>query len=1007
MKDFILKDLNPEQYKAVTTFDGPILVVAGAGTGKTKLITHRIAHMIRSLPHLSPSNFLAVTFSKKAAEEMLSRVELLIGEHKDELWISTFHSFCHRILRDHALDIGLSRNFRLLNRTEQWIFFKNIIPDLKLKYYLNLANPFNPINDFIRFVSRCKDELIAPEEYIRYADTITESKEDKKRQKEIARVYIEYQRRMEKADCLDFGDLIRVTIKLFRERPSVLSKYKDQFHYILVDEFQDTNIAQIELISLLAEEHKNICVVGDDDQGIYRFRGASYSSFVKFKEKFPDFTFLKLTQNYRSTKKILAISEGLIKNNNPDRYDPQKNLWTDNRDGARVAVTSANDYDTEAKVVVDKIKDMHKKGQGYSRIAILYRAHNHNQEVIKRLKAEAIPYNVVGPLGLFEREEIKDIIAIFSVINDPEDSISLFRMLCVPTLKFELKDIIELNRIARRENQPLYHIMESPRARKIVGKKTYDKIVGFKNLLAHMVSLSNKVDVENLFYEIIEKTSYVRNLVAGLGRENEIKLSNVGKFYRLINSYIQEHENTMLPAFMEYITSYIAAGGDIIEEAETTEEKNGVQLMTIHQAKGLEFSHVFVISLVQNRFPTRARPEAIPFPLALMKEELPKGNFHIQEERRLFYVAATRAKDTLSISAVNKPYHKESVFLREIIQGKSENHITKSYKAVDKKRLEYAAKLGLSKRDITATISKNKILETLGALEDAEVINKELVEGLFRSIKTEYYKLAKFLQDADKKRVEENISLTETFISVPEDLKLSYTQLDTFLNCPLKYKFNYVYNIPKRPAAPLRFGADMHDTLEDFYKRLKEGNVPSLEELIKIYLTHWNSTGYVNKSQEMQYQRNGLEILKRFYETNKDNLYPPLYVEEKFLIKVGNSHFKGFIDRIDALPDGGVEVIDYKTGTPKDKSSAEKSIQLDLYAIACQEVLNLEPRLLSFYFLTNNEKVSAICDPERLEKTKEYIDATVKRIKSNHFEPNPGRRCRWCDYRVICPAAKL
>jgi len=996
MKDAILKELNPEQRKAVTTLDGPILVVAGAGTGKTKLITHRIAYMIKKMPDLSPSNFLAVSFSKKAAEEMLLRVESLIGEHKDELWISTFHSFCHRLLKDHALDIGLSRNYRLLDRTGQWIFFKKIIPDLKLKYYLNLADPFSPINDFIRFISRCKDELISPEDYLKYVNSLPDSDEDKARQKEVARVYSKYQKGMQNAGCLDFGDLINYTISLFRKRPSILSKYQDQFHYILVDEFQDTNIAQIELVSMLAAKRKNICVVGDDDQGIYRFRGASYASFVKFKQKFPDLTSLKLTQNYRSTKKILSLCEALIKNNNPDRYDPQKNLWTGNKSGTDVNVITTNDYDSESQIVANKIKEICKKETGYSDVAILYRAHSHNQEIIKRLKLEGIPYNVVGPTGLFEREEIKDIVAILSALNDADDSISLFRMLTMPVFRIDLSAVIELNRTARKEGKSLYNI--------ISGRP---ELAEFKNALKHLISLSSKVDIEKLFYEVIEKTGYVKDMLVELNKENEIKLSNIGKFYRLINSYMQEHEDIMLPAFMQYLRSYIEAGGDVAPDTEIIKSKGGVQLMTVHQAKGLEFPCVFVISLVQNRFPTRARPEAIPFSVDLMKEELPKGNFHIQEERRLFYVAITRAQSALFISTVKKPYHKKSVFLNELFTDESKGAIKAASIEYDKDKLTYESRFNLSKKDLISVAAKRRILEAIKTLEKTDTLDNDLIEKGLKNVEKEYYRLAESLSNMQRERLKEHIPLAETLIPLPADLKLSYTQLDTFLNCPLKYKFNYVYSIPIRPVAPLRFGADMHDTLEEFYKLIKKSKTPSLDELLKIYLARWNSSGYVNKSQEMQYQKNGLEMLRRFYKTNEEHFYPPLYVEEEFLVEVGDSQFKGFIDRVDELPDGGVEVIDYKTGTPKDQKFTDKSIQLHLYAIACQEVLNLEPRLLSFYFLTSNEKVSAICSHENIDETRAFIADTVKKIKSHHFEPNPGRRCRWCDYRIICPAAKL
>jgi len=1006
VKEDILKDLNPEQHKAVTTLDGPILIVAGAGTGKTKVITHRIAHLIKSFPHLNPSNFLAVTFSKKASEEMLTRVEDLIGEHKDELWISTFHSFCHRILKDRSLDIGLPRNFRLLDRTGQSIFFKGIIPDLDLKYYLNLADPFSPINDFVRFISRCKDDLISPEEYLKYVNGIKD-KEEKASKKEMAKIYVEYEKRMRETNCLDFGDLLIFTIKLFKSKPSILAEYEGQFHYILVDEFQDTNIAQIELLSMLSEKRKNICVVGDDDQAIYRFRGASYASFIKFKEKFPDLISLKLTQNYRSTKKILCASETLIKNNNPDRYDPQKNLWTTNSEGAVVDIVATNDYDSEAQVVVDAIKKICKKEKDYSRIAVLYRAHSHNEELLKRLKFEDIPYNIAGPAGLLERDEIKDIVAILAVLNDPRDSISLFRVLSIKRFGIDLDEIIELNKKARDEKKLLYDIIKDLEIKKIIKKETVTKLEEFNNLLKHLISLSNKVDIENLFYEIMEKTGYVKDLVIDLNRENELKLSNIGRFYRFINNYIQQNEKVMLFAFIAYLYAYIEAGGDMAESSEAPENENGVRLMTIHQAKGLEFSYVFIISLVQNRFPTRQRPDAIPFPVQLMKEELPKGNFHLQEERRLFYVALTRAKEKVFISTVNKPYHKESVFLNEILSEGSSNCVKKVYAEYDKEELGYKVKLGLSKKDLVILESKQRIMQAIDELEKRKSFDEGLADNIFERIKKEYYKLTGRLKSAKKDNTEEKLQLEKTFIPLPEELRLSYTQIDTFINCPLKYKFHYIYTIPTRPAASLRFGSDMHDTLEDFYIQIKGGRTPTLDDLYKIYLSHWNSLGYVNKTQEMQYQKSGFEILKKFYDTNKGHLLPPLYIEEEFLIKIGDCYFTGYIDRVDELSGGGVEIIDYKTGTPKTKAFVDKSMQLDLYAIACREILKLEPKVLSFYFLTNNEKVSTVCNPEELEDTKEFIASTAVQIRSQNFQPNPGRRCRWCDYRIICPAAQL
>lgn len=961
MSQDILRNLNQEQKFAVSTINGPILIIAGAGTGKTKVITHRIAHLIKAIAGLCPSNILALTFSKKAAQEMLERVEDLIEVHQDEIWISTFHSFCHRILSDHAPDINLPRNFKLLDRIEQWIFFREILPDLGLKYYLNLADPSYPIEGFLKFINRAKDELVFPSDYEGYVKNLPDSPE-KKREEEIARIYRIYQEKCLENGCLDFGDLILFTLKLFSHRPKLLAKYQNQFRYILVDEFQDTNIAQIELVSLLAAPHQNICVVGDDDQGIYRFRGASYASFIQFKERFPNLKNLTLTQNYRSTKNILSLANRSIVYNAPDRYNPHKRLWTEAQEGEKISILSSDDYSFEAIGIVEKIKEIYqglpKEEKSFSNFAILYRSHAHKEKVIKIMEKAKIPYVVKGGLGLLENEEIKDLVSYLRVIADPGDSVSLFRILSSLRLgaNLEVQVLVKLNSLAKDRNISLFKVLED--LENLNFEPSVKKQISiFCQQLNNLLVLAQKSTLAEFFYNFLETIIYPQYRsfsLENLPKALKDKFATVIKFHRWLDNYLNQHPRVLLPEFIRYLNFYIEAGGELEDETWTQPEEEGVRLMTIHQAKGLEFPYVFVMGLVQNRFPARNRPESIPFPLELMKEKLPEGDFHLQEERRLFYVAITRAKKKLFLTSVEKPYHRPSQFLKEIGYAQRDKFddmeiIKLEY---DSFQQEFKNRLGL---DVTLEPSPSYTLS----------------------------KEAKYL---------------------PENFRLSFSQIDAYLVCPLKYKYSYIYQIPTRPSAPLRFGSDIHKVLEEFYRRIKEKETLTLDDLYQIYLKYWTVGGYLDKMQEQEYQKSGFKILEEFYKKNKDFFKPPLYIEEEFLLKIAGHGIKGYIDRIDHLEDGTVEIIDYKTGKPKTQEYVQENIQLDIYALACKEVFSLTPSKLSFYYLTSNEKVSTQRSSEDLEKTKNLIGEVIGKIKEALFEPQVSFHCQWCDYQILCPA---
>jgi len=914
-----LELLNQDQLQAVKETEGPVLIVAGAGTGKTRVITNRIAYLIKTHPELDPSNILGLTFSRKASAEMLKRVEALIGQHKDELWILTIHGFANRILRDYSHLANLPRNFKLLNRPGQWLLLKDILPQAKLKYFLNISDPDSVIDDILRFISRAKDELISPEELLRYGRDL-EDKEERERLSEACQIYRLYQQELKKRGELDFNDLIVQLCALLEKNQKLRGLLQDKFKYILVDEFQDTNVAQIELIQLLSARDKNICVVGDDDQGIYRFRGASYTSFVKFKEYFPKARSFRLTQNYRSTEKILSGAGELIKYNEPDRYDPDKVLWTTEKGGLPITSFVAEDYQAESYAIAEEISRLLKDNVPPEDIAVLYRAHSHKNILLDHLRQQEIPCQVVSQVGAFEQDEIIDILSLLRVIDNPHDTVSLFRVLSIECFDIAPDKLIKLSQQARAKKKSLYDILE-------------DK----KELINSLVLYNLKNGLRDLLPVILEETNYLKAILENNRLEDTEKLNNISRLADFIREFYFSGRRPSLKEFLEYLDFFIKSGGELPRD-ETPARLKAIQFMSVHQAKGLEFPYVFVIGLVQGRFPTRRRPERIPFPAELMKEFLPQGDFHLQEERRLFYVAMTRAEKALYLSSVKAPYKKPSVFVNEI-----------------------------------------------GA---RGFISKEI----------EDYPRVAVLKNSLKKRLEKIVALPMT----TDELKLSYTQLDTYQTCPLQYKYRYLLGLPSKVKPHLYFGSLIHQLLENYGRQKKEGTVLTIAEMEKILADCWDKDFWEDKFQETEYKKEAKRIIKQFCASNKD-LSAPLYVEEEFLLDFGDSvRLKGVIDRVDKNQ-GKIEIIDYKTSRSPKNNTKFKGIQLNLYCLALERLFDLKVGILSYYYLRDNKKISELVSEEGVRDSEDLVKKLSQLIKKGEFEAKPGWPCRSCDYKITCP----
>lgn len=641
----IYDTLNPQQKEAVLHNEGPLLLLAGAGSGKTRVLTHRIAYLIDHRG-VNPWNILAITFTNKAASEMRERVDDLVGFGSEDIWVSTFHSTCVRILRRYIDTIGYERNFTIYDADDQ----KTLVRDICK--YLNIDTKKTKERTFISAISKAKDELITPNEYAKNAgNDLTLSL--------YAKVYIEYQKRLKNSNALDFDDLIVKTVELLRKNPDALNYYYNRFRYIMVDEYQDTNTAQFKLIHLLStgpkgndENRQNLCVVGDDDQSIYKFRGANIENILNFEGAFPSAVVIKLEQNYRSTKSILDAANEVISNNTHRKV---KALWTDNEEGDPIKFTIYDNGYDEAETIASEIHTLNKSDNvSYKDFAILYRTNAQSRLFEEKLIARNIPYKIIGSINFYARKEIKDILAYLKTINNGKDSLSTLRIINSPRRGIGLTTTDRVSNFAIENELSFYEALGS--AHYIPGvERAASKIMPFVSFIEGIKSnmQMESYTLRELIEDVLEGSGYLTALDED-SDENKDRLANIDELVNKIVSYEEISEEPSLSGFLEEIA--LVADIDNLDES-----ADYVVLMTLHSAKGLEFPHVYIAGFEEGIFPS----------YMTLNAENPEEE--LQEERRLCYVGITRAKNNLALSAAKQrmirgetQFNKPSRFISEI-----------------------------------------------------------------------------------------------------------------------------------------------------------------------------------------------------------------------------------------------------------------------------------------------------------------------------------------------------
>lgn len=639
--------LNPEQKEAVLHTEGPLLILAGAGSGKTRVLTHRVAYLIEQ--GTAPWNILAITFTNKAAGEMRERVDKLVGLGSDSIWVSTFHSTCVRILRRYIDRLGFDTSFSIYDTDDQKSVMKEVCKKLQIdtKVYRERM--------LLGAISHAKDEIISPEQMRLDAGA------DWNQQK-IAGVYAEYQAQLRKNNALDFDDLIMKTVELFRNCPDVLDYYQERFRYIMVDEYQDTNTAQFQLVSLLAAKYRNLCVVGDDDQSIYRFRGANIMNILNFEQVFPDAKVIKLEQNYRSTSNILNAANEVI-HHNQGRKD--KRLWTDNGTGVPVRFRQFQNAFEEAEHVVGNIvSHIQKEEAEYKDHAILYRTNAQSRLFEEKLIYANIPYKIIGGVNFYARKEIKDLLAYLKTVDNGRDEVAVRRIINVPKRGIGATTLSRVGEFAVANDMGFYEALLNAEEIPGIGRGA-SKVLPFTALIQTLRAKQEYAKVSELLETILEETGYRRELILEGTDESEARLENIDELMSKVKDYDENAENPSLSGFLEEVA--LVADIDNLEE-----ESNHVVLMTLHSAKGLEFPYVYMVGMEDGLFPS------------YMSIVADNPQEEIEEERRLCYVGITRAKKELTLTAARQrmvrgeiQYNMVSRFVKEIpdeyLENKTEN----------------------------------------------------------------------------------------------------------------------------------------------------------------------------------------------------------------------------------------------------------------------------------------------------------------------------------------------
>jgi DNA helicase-2/ATP-dependent DNA helicase PcrA len=961
----ILEGLNPAQVAAVTHETGPLLIVAGAGTGKTTVLTRRIAWLIAT-HRARPEEILALTFTDKAAFEMEERVDVLVPYGYADVRISTFHAFGDWLLRENALEVGLTPAFRVLNRAEQVLFLRAHLFELPLAHYRPLGDPTRHLHALAGLFGRAKDEDVGPAAYLAHAERLAaaaaaadepEGRDRAARELELAGAYAAYQALMARKGFVDFGDQIGYALRLFRTRPAVLARYQRRFRYLLVDEFQDTNHAQFELVRLLAAGHRNVTVVGDDDQAIFRFRGASMENLLGFARAYPDAWRVVLTENHRSGQRLLDAAYRLIRHNDPDRLEVaagiDKRLVAAHGPGREALHLHFETVTQEADAVAERIAGLVAAGEArYDDVAILVRANNDADPFLRALNLREVPWTFSGNQGLYGRPEVRLLIAVLRVLARPDDGVSLFALATCSLYSVPAVDLIRCHTHASRGNRWLFDVLREldalPELRDGISAAAAEAIRRLTKDLERYMTLSAELSAGELLYRFLEETGWLARMSKAATAREEAEVQNIAKFFRRLQEATRVLPSDRVPELVAHLDALIEAGEDpAVAEAEG--DAPAVRVLTVHKAKGLEFPVVFVVGLVQGRFPWPHRADVLELPDTLVRDAPPATEVHVQEERRLFYVAMTRARRALYLTSARD------------YGGKRERKVSQF---------------------------------VLEALE----LPREAARPLPTTALEEIRRAA---SPADPAYPDEPAPPPGA------PLELSHRQVDDYLTCPLKYRYIHLLRVPIRRHHAVVYGETLHRVVEHYLRRRAAGLDTPLADLLAVFDAEWRNEGFLTRAHEAARQEAGRAAIRRFWEDEEASGTRPSHVEREFGFTLDGDRVRGRWDRVDELA-GTAVIIDYKSSDVRQLERAEEraadSLQLKLYALGWREMTGRLPARVELRFLESGLAGRYAPTDDDLGEAADAVREAAAGIRGRRFAATPSyQACRFCAYSQICP----
>ena len=1173
--------LTDEQRRAVEWGEGPLMVLAGAGTGKTTVVVERVRYLLEKDPGLAPENILVLTYNVRAAAELSHRFESAIGlERAARLWVHNFHSFGNRLLAAHRAELGLADGGGVLDQIGQQLLLLELRPQMSGFVYHDLSlNPGPVLRGFAAMIGRAKDELVTPVDYaafvdgrrrafeaefgdwgaaaeairrrrtdnelgpirevraeVRHSIEAAEKRADREarrqasgtgqavgrngltpeqqdmasslkgtylqvaaafevlRLSEEAEVYGLYQRTLHERGLVDFGEQQLRAIELLSERPNLLLRYQSQFRHVLVDEFQDANMAQILLLEFVGrgpDKPDNVVVVGDDDQSIYRFRGASYAAFAQFRDRFSEppawapergrgeVSSLPLLENRRSSANILAAANTLIEHNEV-RLKAGQPLRPTKDAGVPVELVYARDEAEEADLVVERLRSAFEilpprlpsasgtdRPKRWSDLAVLYRRHRHREAIVERLRRADIPYTIVGGAGLFSLPEIRDLEAALRVCANPNDSVAFTRLLTAGPWRLDAPEILRLARDASWDRRPIFEAAsalrnaaavtaasdepETPRLDRANPALTA-KLELLFGCIGDLVPRGPRDGPFTILEEYLVRTKLLADLLAVETPEAQRTFLAVSRLMRFTADWQREHPSASLLDFVAYLDLYQEAGGDLEADKSRDVETDGVQLMTVYQAKGLEYEVVVVPRLVEGQFPD-TREEDLLIPIELLRQR-PPDEFEIAEERRLCFVAMTRARSRLVLTSVDSPGAKAqpSRFAGEIA---TESGVGVTRRETPKEPpSDEEEQEGLTATDVAvaATASLERLMpvpepferryalrrravEIIGALETIGGTDPEAAAALTSELVTVASDAAGLASD-DRKAGLDPVTLRVVSRHSPAGSSLlevaslpkafSHSQFRAYSECPLGYALANVYRVPTDERKGFfEFGTAIHGAFETFTIARREARAaglpdPSFEVLESAFADTFRPAAFPDIEAAQHYRDRSGPALRRFFERELVSASEALLFEARFLLELdpgdGGDPIRvaGVIDRIDRLPDGSVEVIDYKTGSSKSQRDVDADDQLSMYALALREGAVLDPdtgqplptpsRLTLYFTESDLARSTARTDPQ-LDTFRAHTLEVARRIRSGDFAANPEyRHCSWCDWRRLCPS---